>query len=101
MNDYPTNKLEAASQLLELLGVPCPHTFQEKVQALKASEAVSEAASKGRLKATLHNYYVLMKQVANKISDDRLKQEYSALKGYPLKICVTDWRDDSGQLFWV
>ncbi len=101
MDEYSVNKLEAASELLQLLGVPYPHTFQEKVQAIRASEAASQGANKGKLKATLHNYYSFMKQTANKISEDRLKQEYNSLKGYPMKICVADWRDDSGQLFWV
>ncbi|MCA1994048.1 MAG: hypothetical protein LDL41_18685 [Coleofasciculus sp. S288] len=101
MKMYPTSKLEEASELLELLGVPCPHTFQEKLQTLEASEAVSEATSKGKLKGTLRTYYILMKRVANKIANERLKQDYSALKGYSMKICVTDWRDESEQLFWV
>jgi hypothetical protein len=97
MANYQTSQLEAASKMLTLLGVPYPHTLQEKTRTIEASKA----AVSTRFKGTVDNYCIAMKEIALAIKADRFKRKYHSLNTPPTKICVTDWRDDSGQLFWV
>ncbi|HAA33225.1 MAG TPA: hypothetical protein DCE56_42775 [Cyanobacteria bacterium UBA8553] len=76
MDKYQNIQLEAASKILEILGLPCPHTLEEKIKAIEASKAVLGSTAK----APVRNYCIAMQEVANHIKADRSQQENSFLE---------------------
>ena len=90
MERYQISQLEAAGEFLNLLGIPGPYTFKEKIRTIE----VSKLAIEGRLRGSLENYYIPIKDVANKICKaiyaERLKRQRNATR----EICFVDWRDD-------
>lgn len=90
MEHYQISQLEAASEFLNLLGIPAPYTFKEKVKTIEVSRSALEA----RVRGSLESYYISIKEVANKICKDiyaeRLNRQQHAKRG----ICFVDWRDD-------
>jgi hypothetical protein len=90
MAKYQRNQLDAADELLKLLGIPGPYTLKEKVKILE----VSKAAIEGRLRGSLESCYISVKEVAYKICQDiyaeRRQQKYSS----PRELYFLDWRED-------
>jgi hypothetical protein len=90
MERYQISQLEAAGEFLNLLGIPGPYTFKEKVRTIE----VSKAAIEGRLRGSLENCYVSIKEVANKICKDIYAERVKRQKRVPREIPFVDWRDD-------
>jgi len=90
MERYQISQLEAAGEFLNLLGIPGPYTFKEKVRTIE----VSKSAMEGRLRGSFESCYIPIKDVANKICKaiyaERLKRQRNATR----EICFVDWRDD-------
>lgn len=86
MDKYQTIQLEAASQILEILGLPYPHTLEEKIKTIEASKAVLGS----RIEAPVKNYCIAMQEVANHIKADRSRQDDSSIQKYPRKTCVLE-----------
>ncbi len=82
MERYKASQLEAASEILEMLSVPYPHTLQEKIRTIEASKTALAV----KLQSSIESYYSAMRTVANEIKVDRLRQEYASIKNYPNKI---------------
>jgi hypothetical protein len=82
MERYKASQLEAASEILEMLSVPYPHTLQEKIRTIEASKTALAV----KLQSPIESYYSAMRTVANQIKADRLRQEYTSIKNYPKKI---------------
>lgn len=79
MDKYQTIQLEAASKILEILGLPYPHSLEEKIKTIEASKVLLGS----RLKVPVKNYCIAMQEVANTIKADRNTQEYNSLQKYP------------------
>jgi hypothetical protein len=86
MKQYPESQLAAASEILEMLSVPFPHTLQEKIRTIEASKT----ALAFKLKDNVESYYTAMRKVANEIKIDRLRQQYNSLKNHLPEICLID-----------
>lgn len=75
MEKYQTIQLEAASKILEILGLPCPHSLEERIKVIEASQTVLDS----RLEGSLKNYCIAMQEVTNEIMAGRSRQKYSLL----------------------
>ncbi len=86
MDKYQTIQLEAAGKILEILGLPYPHSLEEKIKTIEASKAVLGS----KIEVPPKNYCIAMQEVANRIKADRSRQESSSLQKYPRKIFVLE-----------
>lgn len=91
MENYHTSQLEAADQLLSMLGIPAPYTLKEEMKILEFFNLAREC----KLQENLESCYVSIKEVANKICTeiyvDRLKQNKFNLCR---ELYFLDWQDD-------
>lgn len=75
MDEYQTIQLEAAGKILEILGLPRPHSLEEKIKTIEASKTVLDT----RLEIPVKNYCIAMQEVASEIKANRSRHEYSSL----------------------
>ena len=91
MKNYQTSELEAADQLLSLLGIPGPYTLKEEIKILE----VFKLARDCKLQGSLESCYASIKEVTNKIRTeiyvDRLSQNKFNLCR---ELYFLDWQDD-------
>ena len=76
MEKYQTIQLEAASKILDILGLPRPHSLEEKIKTIEASKTVLDSS----LERPAKNYCLAMQEVANEIRAGRSRQKYSSLR---------------------
>jgi hypothetical protein len=90
MNRYQISQLEAAGEFLNLIGIPGPYTFKEKIRTIE----VSQEAIEGRLRGSLESCYISIREVATKICKDIYAERLKRQKRFPRKLYFVDWRDD-------
>jgi hypothetical protein len=90
MNRYQISQLEAAGEFLNLLGIPGPYTFKEKIRTIE----VSQEAIEGRLLGSCESCYISIREVATKICKDIYAERLKRQKRFPRKLNFVDWRDD-------
>ena len=76
MEKYQTIQLEAASEILDILGLPRPHSLEEKIKTIEASKTVLDSS----IERSVKNYCLAMQEVANEIRTGRGKQKCGSLR---------------------
>lgn len=87
MNRYQISQLEAAGEFLNLLGIPGPYTFKEKVRTIE----VSKEAIEGRLQGSLESCYISIREVANNICQNIYAERLKRQKMVSRELYFVDW----------